>query len=164
MRLAGQAKLGYYPTPAFTARTIGDRLDIPERGALLDPCCGEGSALKALAKGRGELYGIELDWTRPDEAKKVLDGGRFSAEGLQAMAEGGNTALRLAQALVGSLKDLPDLGAVWRDGSRAQAPPEEPSHESSLVVESQATPVLTVFTRRRRRRVEAPPNQLTLFT
>ena len=40
--------------------------------------------------------------------------GRFSAEGLQALAEGSNTTLRLAQALAFGLDDLPDLSEVWR--------------------------------------------------
>ena len=51
--------------------------------------------------------------------------GRFSAEGLQAMAEGANAALKLAQALAEGLHDLPDLSAIWHEAAiRApQAPP-----------------------------------------
>ena len=43
--------------------------------------------------------------------------GRFSAEGLQALAEGSNTTLRLAQALAFGLTDLPDLSEVWRQAT-----------------------------------------------
>ena len=43
--------------------------------------------------------------------------GRFSAEGLQALAEGSNMTLRLAQALAFGLDDLPDLFEVWRQAT-----------------------------------------------
>ena len=43
--------------------------------------------------------------------------GRFSAEGLQALAEGSNTTLRLAQALAFGLTHLPDLSEVWRQAT-----------------------------------------------
>lgn len=43
--------------------------------------------------------------------------GRFSAEGLQALAEGSNTTLRLAQALAFGLTDLTDLSEVWRQAT-----------------------------------------------
>ncbi len=73
MRLKGQMKLGYYPTPNHTAARIAAILDIPAGATILDPCCGDGAALVAVAKGRGETYGIELDWARSDSARKSLN-------------------------------------------------------------------------------------------
>ena len=67
--------MGYYPTPLDVARRIRSFLSYPdERVALLDPCCGEGQALKAQAEGaNAETYGIELDEYRAEEAKSILD-------------------------------------------------------------------------------------------
>ncbi len=73
MRLKGQMKLGYYPTPTYTAAGIADILSIPAGATLLDPCCGDGAALVAVSKGRGETYGIELDWARGESARKSLN-------------------------------------------------------------------------------------------
>lgn len=73
MRLAGQAKLGYYPTPRIVCNALRDRLAIHPDAAILDPCCGTGEAIRTIADGRGSVYGIELDWARADEAKQVLD-------------------------------------------------------------------------------------------
>lgn len=83
MRLEGQAKLGYYPTPDTTLRHILTWLSINEEGLLpkvdlrrryLDPCCGQGEALAAIAHAHGpaETYGIELSDVRAREAAHVL--------------------------------------------------------------------------------------------
>ncbi len=81
MRLAGQEKLGYYPTPPKTLRLLAQALK-PETGGLLrllDPCAGKGEALAAAAnalKGQGgqvETYAVELSHTRAAEAAKALD-------------------------------------------------------------------------------------------
>lgn len=99
--------------------------------------------------------------------------GRFSAEGLQAMAEGGNTALRLAQALVGGLHDLPDLSSIWRSRTGSDLAPtpdggQGPVLDTSVptVAETPNGSVLAAFARSQRRRRSTPapnPNQLTLF-
>ncbi len=81
MRLAGQEKLGYYPTPPETLRLLAQALK-PETGGLLrllDPCAGKGEALAAVAKaledqgGQVTTYGVELSDVRAQEAVQVLD-------------------------------------------------------------------------------------------
>jgi hypothetical protein len=77
MRIAGQTKLGYYPTPTEQTRLISTWLKTdggPLGVRLLDPCAGQGEALEgiALAQGGGETYGIELSDVRSEEAKKHL--------------------------------------------------------------------------------------------
>lgn len=84
MRLAGQAKAGFYPTPPKVTKCIASHfkpLDYPVR--LLDPCTGEGTALTNLLMGfsktdlltdllKPETYGIELDSDRAGIAKEKL--------------------------------------------------------------------------------------------
>jgi len=61
MRLAGQAKMGYYPTPLSQVALIAPWLEASPRGLsraveprkpvrLLDPCAGAGEALETLAQ------------------------------------------------------------------------------------------------------------------
>ena len=84
-RLESSGKMGYYPTPAkslecfstwFSYRgrnTWSDQLQLYH---LLDPCAGNGHALKELAwrlNYRAKTYGIELDMERAIEAQKELD-------------------------------------------------------------------------------------------
>lgn len=77
MRIAGQTKLGYYPTPAEQTRLISTWLKA-EGGTsgirLLDPCAGKGEALESLALALmgGETYGIELSDVRAEEARTRL--------------------------------------------------------------------------------------------
>jgi len=77
MRLAGQIKMGYYPTPPGVVELLRPLLLFPRYGAktcALDPCCGEGAALESLTRGQNaETFGIELDAARAQEAKKRLD-------------------------------------------------------------------------------------------
>ena len=78
MRLEGQSKLGYYPTPqqtltnllAWLSTTGSD--ETPRR--YLDPCCGKGEALAAIATAHGpaETYGIELSDVRAVDARQRL--------------------------------------------------------------------------------------------
>jgi type I restriction-modification system DNA methylase subunit len=51
MRLAGQEKMGYYPTPASLLDAIASYLSADSAGPcrVLDPCCGEGEALAHIA-------------------------------------------------------------------------------------------------------------------
>ena len=88
MRLAAQAKGGYYPTPERVVDLIADLIHTPsgyyyrERESLriLDPCCGAGDALKRLVEGLSrpnalsmETFGIELHRDRAEEAERRLD-------------------------------------------------------------------------------------------
>jgi hypothetical protein len=75
LRLKGQVKMGYYPTPDSVVQLIRPRLVFPQEPfAALDPCCGTGVALKDLVKGsRAVTYGIELDLERAREATGTLD-------------------------------------------------------------------------------------------
>ena len=76
MRLAGQTQLGYYPTPARVLDLLATWLTIPRGAVALDPSCGTGAALAALAPS-GRCYGVELDHARAADAATrltVLDG------------------------------------------------------------------------------------------
>ncbi len=81
MRLAGQIKMGYYPTPPSVVDRVKGYFQFPNTGfAALDPCSGEGSALARVLDGTsGRGYGVELDFARAEEARKrltkVLKGG-----------------------------------------------------------------------------------------
>ena len=87
MRLAAQAKGGYYPTPERVVDLIADLIHTPsgyyyrerETVRILDPCCGAGDALQRLAERIDrpnsmpiETYGVELHRDRADEAEKRL--------------------------------------------------------------------------------------------
>ena len=81
MRLAGQEKMGYYPTPlsqvALIASWLGVEPGKPVR--MLDPCVGEGEALAALAQAlmqqgaQVETWGVELSPGRAEKAAACLD-------------------------------------------------------------------------------------------
>jgi hypothetical protein len=87
MRLAGQAKGGYYPTPPRVVDYVRTLLapnpawGRANRGnvmRLLDPCCGPGDALGQLADSMGrsvpvETYGVELHSERAEQAAERLD-------------------------------------------------------------------------------------------
>ena len=88
MRLAAQAKGGYYPTPERVVDLIAELIHTPtgnyyrnmETLRILDPCCGAGDALQRLAGGLDgpdamsiETYGIELHRDRAQEAEERLD-------------------------------------------------------------------------------------------
>ncbi len=76
MRLAAQAKMGYYPTPEGVTKKIVKWLT-PKRPGLiraLDPCAGEGTALSIVGKHlKADTYGIEIDLDRGETAKKTLN-------------------------------------------------------------------------------------------
>ena len=76
MRLEGQSKLGYYPTPVQTLQMIPTWLvatkDGPRR--VFDPCCGKGEALAQIASAiPSQTFGIELSDSRAEAAKMQLD-------------------------------------------------------------------------------------------
>ncbi|WP_234385205.1 DUF6094 domain-containing protein [Paracidovorax avenae] len=77
-------KAGYFPTDEATIECVANLLRLPEQDArMLDPCCGEGTALadlrRLLQERAGaddqvvEAYGIELDPERARHAKGLLD-------------------------------------------------------------------------------------------
>ena len=73
-RLASQAKMGFYITPTNVVTDIKKCLRIQPGARLLDPCCGEGEALKLIAADMGaETYGVELEKNRYEAASRVLD-------------------------------------------------------------------------------------------
>ena len=87
MRLAAQAKGGYYPTPGRVVDMIAGLIGAPsgyyrkrETLRILDPCCGGGDALAQLAERLHrpnslpiETYGVELHRDRAEEAEERLD-------------------------------------------------------------------------------------------
>ena len=88
MRLAAQAKGGFYPTPGRVVEMVATLVDTPRlsyysRGKtlrILDPCCGAGEALAQLAECLGrpnglpiETFGVELHRDRAEKARGILD-------------------------------------------------------------------------------------------
>ncbi len=75
MRLAAQAKMGYYPTPNQVTPIIANYLKRQREGVIriLDPCAGKGTAVNLIGdKLNAETYGIEIDAERGRLAKKIL--------------------------------------------------------------------------------------------
>lgn len=82
-RIASEEKAGYYPTPPEEVDLICSRLRLTPGAdgelSLLDPCCGEGEALWAMAdalKAQGarvSTWGIELEKGKAEKAQKLLD-------------------------------------------------------------------------------------------
>ena len=74
-------KKGFYPTDEGTINGILKLLKAPKQGhiRLLDPCCGEGSALAEVAHALNhnniscETYGIEIDNERAWHSKSILN-------------------------------------------------------------------------------------------
>ena len=76
MRLAGQAKMGYYPTPEDVTPIIAKYLKRQREGLIriLDPCAGSGTALKHIGDAlQAETYGIEVDLDRGNKARDILN-------------------------------------------------------------------------------------------
>ena len=75
MRLAGQAKGGFYPTPPTVTELIDSFAYTDDFFRILDPCCGEGEAAAMLGDSfrDSETYGIELHSERAEEARTRLD-------------------------------------------------------------------------------------------
>ena len=75
MRLAAQAKMGYYPTPEKVTEIMKNYLSRESQGLIriLDPCAGEGTALSIIGNHlKAETYGIEIDSERGTKAKATL--------------------------------------------------------------------------------------------
>ena len=93
MRLEGQAKAGFYPTPLEVARLIGSCLVTEGSSHLLDPCCGEGTALETVrlcmqGYARNTTHGVELEQGRAQEAVLELDN-VLVGDSLKVRARGG---------------------------------------------------------------------------
>ena len=93
MRLAAQAKGGFYPTPPRVTHMIAElirlrpathrrRREQPAEYRILDPCAGEGGALATIAQATRDplhkewkttTFGIELNTKRAALAETVLD-------------------------------------------------------------------------------------------
>ena len=88
MRLAAQAKGGFYPTPPGVVDLIAGLIRPPagyhqrnrETLRILDPCCGAGEAVAQLAESLDgpntipiETHGVELHRDRAEEAEARLD-------------------------------------------------------------------------------------------
>jgi len=92
MRLEGQSKAGFYPTPIEVARLIGSCLLAGGDAHLLDPCCGPGKALRAVCfymqgYARNVTHGVELEEERAQEAAEKLDN-VLVGDSLKARASG----------------------------------------------------------------------------
>ena len=75
MRLAAQAKMGYYPTPEDVTPIIARYLKRQREGLIriLDPCAGMGTAVKYTGDIlQAETFGIEIDLERGNQAKEIL--------------------------------------------------------------------------------------------
>lgn len=76
-RIAAQENMLYYPTPVSQIEKFARIFKSHDRNIrMVDFCCGEGLALKALAdfwQVRSRLVGVELDKFRAKNAESVLD-------------------------------------------------------------------------------------------
>ena len=77
MRLAAQMRGGFYPAPTEAISYAATFLRPPRKPfSLLDPCCGEGAAIKQLGDLLGCLknmiYAIELDDSRAVKLRETL--------------------------------------------------------------------------------------------
>jgi len=75
MRLAAQAKMGYYPTPELVTPIIAQYLKRQANGLIriFDPCAGEGTALQFIGNHlNAETYGIEIDIEHGNKAQEIL--------------------------------------------------------------------------------------------
>ena len=79
--LMNRIKMGYFPTDEEHVRLIKQAINFPKTQVnILDPCCGEGLALKAFAENENaETYGIELDESRGHTAQKNLNNARLGS-------------------------------------------------------------------------------------
>lgn len=86
MRLAGRARLGFYPLPLAEAERIRRFLAFPDMPCCaLDPSVGDGRAFCELTSGNRVLgYGVELDAGRAEESRnkgiEVIHGNCFDVQ------------------------------------------------------------------------------------
>src|SRR5690625_2217377 len=78
-RLESEEKGGFYPTPSDEMSLVVKRINAENGVTLLDPCAGEGLALKQVQEHllnhdvESTTYGIELEKTRANRAVDTLD-------------------------------------------------------------------------------------------
>ena len=75
MRLAGQARGGYYAAPPEAVAAALGRLRPPETGPCVafDPCAGEAAAIKQIADAlEAEPYAVELSEDRARVVRELL--------------------------------------------------------------------------------------------
>ena len=84
MRLAAQATAGFYPISPVVVADILKHIYLADKSkdyTILDPCCGEGLAIKQLAEGLGvpqsHVYAVELDLGRWKAAKANMPEAQF---------------------------------------------------------------------------------------
>ncbi len=86
MRLAGRARLGFYPLPVPEAERIRRFLAFSDQlSCVLDPCIGDGVALTEITSDMKVLrYGVELDAGRAEQARTkgidVIHGNCFDVQ------------------------------------------------------------------------------------
>lgn len=92
MRLAAQIKLGFYPCPLGVVDLIAERhvtTTNPDSFAILDPCCGEGEAVKRLADKLGvtneRIFAVELDRNRAAKAVETISGAHIMNTSFQSV-------------------------------------------------------------------------------
>lgn len=74
-RCMNSVRMGHYPTDLENVEHIMNAITFPDGivSNLLDPCCGDGTALKKLAMGNNCFtYGVELDEFRAEAAQEEL--------------------------------------------------------------------------------------------
>ena len=85
MRLAAQARGGFYPVHEAAVAHAASFLQAPPGGefTILDPCAGEGIALRRFAEllgcPTGRTYAIELDDNRAEAVRSALPGAHVLA-------------------------------------------------------------------------------------
>ena len=125
VRLAGQAKLGYFPAApnavAELVKHLRARPPDPENKSnevhVIDPCAGEGAAIKQIADAIGvnesRIYTVELDAGRAEAVKALVPRGNHlgpaSALGVQI------TASSFGLAYVNPPFDYEGLGSSRRE-------------------------------------------------
>jgi hypothetical protein len=83
-RSSARLKMGFYPLPTAEAEKLRDILDFGQSATAIDPCVGEGVALKIVTRNAVvRLSGVELDAERARRAGlagiHVLQGNAFDA-------------------------------------------------------------------------------------
>lgn len=80
MRIAAQAKQGFYPAAADAVKAWASHLKVgsPDKTTILEPCAGRGDAVKTLAESLGvplsNVWACELDAGRGQQTRDNLEG------------------------------------------------------------------------------------------
>src|SRR5262249_27734119 len=103
MRLAAQARLGFYPAPPEAVAEAMKYLRGPtfETGFALDPWAGRGEALAQLCRGLGlRPYAIELDEKRSEDCHRTLTNDELEGKVLAPASFFGCAATHLSFSFV----------------------------------------------------------------